>query len=162
MRWIEVAVQTARNSSSDSRLTIKQFKEKMKVVKRAMSTSTSSSSITTSTSSVGTLSPTRKCEWLTFFSMDNLPFQFDCVIVILLYNYSYDYAFITILLCVTAFPNISLPVPSRCLLVYPAYDTGLAKGTTVRVCPAPSYHSPLEAWIMITVPYILVHILKCH
>ena len=62
MRWIETAVQTARNPSASSQLTIRQFKEKMKIVKKVMSTSTSASSISSmSSSSGGALSPSRKC-----------------------------------------------------------------------------------------------------
>lgn len=58
MRWIEIAVQTARNSSNEMRVTIRQLKNKVKVIKRI--SSSSSSSMTNSSSSAGTLSPSRK------------------------------------------------------------------------------------------------------
>ncbi len=64
MRWIEAAVQTARNTESTSRLNVKHIRDKMKSIRKAMSTSSSSSSISTmmsSSSGGGTLSPTRKC-----------------------------------------------------------------------------------------------------
>ena len=100
-------MQTGRDVSLETRLSIQQLRDK---TQRTHVRSLTSSMSLTSTSSSGTLSPVRKGL-----------FTINVYCNIMQY---YNYVAVT---------NV-LPATARYIRVFPAYETGLAKGTSVKVC----------------------------